>query len=58
MKTFFIIMLIMLGTIGLILSAIRWENSPYNSGEEFIFKALCNIICGIFYLLAGILTQI
>lgn len=55
MKHFFAASLIILGTVIITLTAIRWNNTPWNSGTEFVIKASGNIIAGICYLLAGLL---
>ena len=55
MKHFLAAILIILGTVMIILTAIRWNNTPWNSGTEFVIKASANIIAGICYLLAGLL---
>ena len=55
MRHFLPAVLIILGTVIITLTAIRWNNTPWNSGTEFVIKASGNIIAGICYLLAGLL---
>ena len=55
MKHFLSAVLIILGTVIITLTAIRWNNTSWNSGTEFVIHASGNIIAGICYLLAGLL---